>query len=158
MTASRLVRALVPAGLLVLSTAQSAVGQDMTPADTIRVLRENSNHAIATHDVPRLIAFFSPDYRATAGNGTQIRSLVELQALLTRRFDEAPELAYVRIPGEIIVSDDGMRAFEVGGWTTLDPQAPPGEVLPEGRYSAMWIRVDGEWRIHSELFTTLAGG
>lgn len=158
MTTSRTIRFLGWVAALLLLPAPSVWGQDLSSADTIRTLRENSNHAIATHDVPRLIAFFSPDYRATAGNGTQVRSLVELRALLTRRFDEAPELAYVRTPDEITVSDDGIRAFELGRWTTVDPQAPPGEVLPAGRYSAMWVRVDGEWKIHSELFTTLMGG
>ena len=117
-----------------------------------------ANHAIAAHDIPRLMAFFTSDYRATAGNGTQVRSLDELRALLSRRFDEAPGLAYVRTPGEITLSNDGMRAFESGRWTTVDPQALPGEVLPGGRYSAMWLRVAGEWKIHSELFTTLVGG
>ena len=69
-------------------------------------------------------------------------------------FDSRQSLRYLRTPASVEVSDSYPLAAEtgewVGTWTTDE-----GPVRTGGRYAAMWRKIDGEWKIRSELFVAL---
>ena len=138
--------------LAVLGTAQSAPRQ--LPADDVRSLRKQSNAAIARHDVEAVVSFLDSEYQITVGSGDLFHGrAAELEAWRAE-FARAADLVYVRTPESVEVSTSGERAAEVGvwvgAWTTLS-----GPHRLRGRYAAHWRKVDGSWKIRSELFVTL---
>jgi ketosteroid isomerase-like protein len=138
--------------LAVLGTLQSAPRQ--MPADDVRSLRQQSNAAIARHDVEAVVSFLDSDYQITVGSGGLFHGrAAELEAWRAE-FARAADLVYVRTPESVEVSTSGERAAEigvwVGSWTTLN-----GPHRLRGRYAAHWRKVGGSWKIRSELFVTL---
>ena len=69
-------------------------------------------------------------------------------------FASAPDVIYVRTPQSVEVSSSGTRGAEIGSWVG-SWTTPEGRQELGGRYAAHWRRIDGVWRIRSELFVTL---
>lgn len=139
--------------LALLGTMESAVSQ--APADDVRHLREQSNEAIARHDVEAIVSFLDTEYQITVGGGHLFHGKDAESEGWRAEFAQAADLVYVRTPESIEVSTSGERAAEfgvwVGSWTT-----PDGLNRTRGRYAAHWIRVNGSWKIRAELFVTLS--
>lgn len=57
---------------------------------------------------------------------------------------------------EIVVSDDGSMAYDVGTYDLSfeDPEAPGGQVEDEGKYLVVWENVDGEWKVAADMFNS----
>jgi ketosteroid isomerase-like protein len=129
----------------------------MTSQERIRALRAASNAALEAHDVRAFMRTIDDDYVGTAGNGGHIRSRDELEALISG-LEHGPDEAewFVRTPVEIEVDSAGGRAVETGHWLQRTRLAGVDRTGIGGRYTAYWRRIDGRWRIHGELFVTLA--
>ncbi len=125
-----------------------------SPADEIRSLREQSNAAIARHDVAGVVSMFDVEYQITTGSGELYHGRAGEAEAWAVEFARADDLIYVRTPSEIEVGASGVRAVEIGvwsgSWTT-----PDGPRRSGGRYAAHWRLVDGSWKLRSELFVTL---
>jgi len=138
--------------LLAITAAVPAIADE---ADRIRALRAESNAAIAAHDATALIGFQHKNYQLTTGNGVQLKeSPAETQAAFERIFTRADDLLYVRTPEVVDVGEGARRAYEAGSWRgswTTDA----GSTDIGGRYTAYWLKDDGEWKVLSELFVTL---
>jgi hypothetical protein len=65
-----------------------------------------------------------------------------------------PKMYWVRTPNEIDVNTRLGLAWEAGTWRgyTLDSGQ---KSVTGGKYSAQWIKVNGEWKINSQLFVKL---
>lgn len=139
--------------LTLLGTTQSAASH--TPADDVRRLRQQSNAAIARHDVAAVVSFLDAEYQITVGSGALFHGRAAEAEGWREEFAQAADLVYVRNPQTIEVSSSGERAAEigdwVGSWTT-----PAGAHRSRGRYAAHWRKVGGSWKIRSELFVTLS--
>lgn len=139
--------------LALLGTVEPAVAQ--MPADDIRSLREQSNAAIARHDVDAVVSFLDAEYQITVGSGKLYHGRDAESEGWREEFATAADLKYVRSPESVEVSASGDRAAEigvwVGTWTTAD-----GPHRSHGRYAAYWTKVDASWKIRSELFVTLS--
>jgi ketosteroid isomerase-like protein len=143
------------AATVLLSTISSASAQSAPDEEQIRNLRAQYNGAIAKHDVSSIVSFLDEDYQVTTSLGDlkqddRGEEAVSWEALIASRED----LLYVRAPESIEVSDDYPLAAEVGtwkgSWSTDD-----GPVRTGGRYAAMWRKVEGAWKVRSELFVAL---
>lgn len=63
-------------------------------------------------------------------------------------------MLYVRTPAEIIVSETYPLAWEQGTWVgTVTNEKDP--LRKGGSYASGWRKVDGVWKIRSELFVGL---
>ena len=140
--------------LPLLLIASPVSGQAEPDAERIRTLRGRSNQAIARHDVSAIVSFLDAEYQVTAGSGRFLRGIEEMDAAFTEQFERFADATYVRTPETVDVGVSAPHAYEggtwVGTWTT-----PEGPLRTGGRYAAYWRRVDGGWKIRSELFVTL---
>lgn len=67
-------------------------------------------------------------------------------------FDSYADVKYVRSPEDIYISNIQPLAIENGTWVgeeTIDE-------TNSGRYTAAWRNTGGVWKIHNELFITMA--
>jgi hypothetical protein len=137
---------------LVFVAASPVLGQSMT--DKIQSLRDQSNAAIARHDIDGVLSLLDVEYQITTGSGALAQGRAGERDAWAIEFARASDLVYVRSPASIEVSSSGGRAAETGTWTG-SWSTPAGLRKSGGRYAAYWRLVDGNWRIRSELFVTL---
>jgi adenine phosphoribosyltransferase len=126
---------------------------EISDADTVRQARLDQNEAMANGDVERAAAFWTDDVTLRRGLGASTIGKDAYRALL----DTAPNeksLIYVREPDLIEISPDWPLAYESGRWTARRGSRD-GPVVITGRYSAQWIKREGDWLIRSEIFVAL---
>ena len=133
----------------------AALSDVKSDKDQILAVRAISNEAIKNHDAESIVASFDQTYQITTGSGKLFHdSPREEKVLWQEIFDQFPDVVYVRTPSSIEVSSYLPRAAErgnwVGNWTDEN-----GKVEAGGSYSASWIKIDGRWKIQSEMFVTL---
>lgn len=138
-----------------MGIAVIAWSDDASDKDTIIMLRAESNEAIRTHDAEGIVASFDDAYQITTGSGKLFHDTPEEEIeLWTKIFAQYPDVVYVRTPIRVDVSTYLPRAAEggnwVGNWTT-----DSGPIEVGGSYSASWLKIDGRWKIQSEMFVTL---
>jgi hypothetical protein len=123
--------------------------------DSIAKIRARSNQAIREHDAETIVTPYDDTYQITTGSGLLFHDNPEKEKeLWAEHFDELSDVLYVRTPTTIEVSTYLPRAAEsgewVGSWTS-----DKGPIEVGGSYSASWRKVDGQWKIQSEMFVTL---
>ncbi|MGY8986360.1 MAG: nuclear transport factor 2 family protein [Sphingomonadales bacterium] len=118
--------------------------------DLIKSLREASNQAIKDHNLEAVNSFIDEDYVITISSGLIERSKEEHTVSFKAHFNNFPDVVYIRTPSEVNVSASHPLAFETGNWVGTRKGLEIG-----GQYSAQWRKVEGYWKIHSELFTAL---
>lgn len=108
-----------------------------------------SNAAIARHDIDGIAKYWLPDFVQTIGRGVSFIGKDTIIASWKELFKTNKTVLYIRTPVEIIVGDNGIMAWETGSWIAKNSYSKGG------RYSAMWRKVDGEWKLQAELFVSL---
>ncbi len=149
-----------PVRCLTLVAVASLVGtsevsaQDVSDEAQIRAVRAMSNQAIARHDLAGILGLLEDDYHVSTSTGAFLRSRAEMGEVFAAHFAEFENVLYVRTPESVEVSAASPVASEigswVGSWTTTE-----GPFRTGGRYVAYWRKVDGEWRVHAELYVPL---
>ena len=147
-------RALLAIALATAMTASTADAQELSAEARIRLAREESNRAIARHDVPAIVSFLAEEYQASVSNGNFVKSPAEMGTIFAAHFAEFRDAVYVRTPDSVGVSASGQVAAETGSWKGTWTK-PGGPFRIGGRYAAYWKKVAGKWLIHSELFVPL---
>jgi len=118
-------------------------------ADIIRASRAASNAAIARHDVEGIAQYWLHDFVQTIGRGITISGKDSVIASWKQLFKTNSTVFYVRTPTTITVGDNGIMAWETGTWEAKNSYSRGGN------YSAMWRKIDGEWKLQAELFVSL---
>jgi ketosteroid isomerase-like protein len=136
---------------ILLLPAKIVFAQQSTQADiaTIKASREASNAAIARHDVDGISKYWLPDFVQTIGRGNSLTGKDTIIGAWKQLFRTNPSVLYVRKPVEIIIGDNGVMAWETGTWEVENSYSKGGN------YSAMWRKIDGEWKLQAELFVSL---
>jgi ketosteroid isomerase-like protein len=137
---------LITAILAIFMQTSHAQSHDETQ---IRSLRDHSNDAIASKDITALSKHWVDDFVVVRGNGTQMSGKAAIIEVWKKMFTETPDVKFVRMPTEIKISSDKTFAWEKGTWEGFNTYSKGGE------YSAMWRKVDGEWKLQAELFVAL---
>lgn len=120
-----------------------------TAAETeIRALRDQSNAAIARHDVAAAVAIMRDDVRVISSHGRFVEGLPAMARAFGEVFSDANFVTYIREPESIEVG--GATAAEIGRW---DGRWQDGVV--RGRYLARWQHSDIGWRVAAELYIPL---
>jgi ketosteroid isomerase-like protein len=136
--------------LFMLSSHQPfAQNMHNTDIATIKSNRIASNNAIAKHDLNGIEQFWLDDFVQVIGRGTSETGKENISTSWKALFKTNPKVVYVRIPGEIIISDNDTMAWESGKWTGIHTYSKGGN------YSAMWIKRNGNWMLKAELFVSL---
>ncbi len=136
---------------LLLVASAPAVAGDVA---TIRAGRAHSNAAILARDPVSLRSDYVADYTLIRGSSGQV---VHGADAAVANFDpdfKRPGFGtYVRTPDRVVVSRPRDRAMERGHWvgTWHSPEAQRS-----GEYLAVWVPVDGGWKLRSESFVTLS--
>jgi ketosteroid isomerase-like protein len=115
---------------------------------TIRQLRDQSNAAIARHDVESVLVIFDDRARIIGSDGSLLDGPAAIARAFAASFADPDFVTYVRSPLSIAVN--GATAAETGNWTG---QWRHREVC--GTYLARWSRKAAGWRIVAELFIPL---
>lgn len=124
----------------------------VTDADMIRRARLRQNDAMATGNIEVAASFWTEDVTLRRGLGSSITGKEAYRALL----DPSPNqdsLIYIREPDLIDISPHWPLGFESGTWEAR--QGLDGPIVITGRYSAQWVKRDGNWLIRSEIFVAL---
>ncbi len=138
----------------IVIAGSSVFAQDVSDEEQIRVARAQYNDAIASHDVPGIVSFLDEEYQITTSLGQLSQGRDDDAAAWVQLFATRDDVVYVRSPESIEVSKDYPLAAEVGTWVGTWSTAD-GQVRTGGRFSAMWRKVDGDWKVRSELFVAL---
>ncbi len=141
--------------LLCLLPIASTNADPATDEQQIESIRALSNEAIAQHDAVTVASLLAPKYQITTGKGQLFQDTPEAEvAGWEEVFATADDIIYVRTPKNIEISTYLPRAAEHGTW--LGPwTTDAGRKEVGGSYAATWSRIDGEWKILSEVFVTL---
>jgi ketosteroid isomerase-like protein len=126
-----------------------AFAQQGPDAAMIRSSRMASNKALAHHDISGMAKYWLPDFVQTIGRGTSLTGKDTIIAVWQQLFKSNATVLYIRKPLTIAVGDNGIMAWETGVWEAKNSYSKGGN------YSAMWRKIDGEWKLQAELFVSL---
>ncbi|HVV54074.1 MAG TPA: nuclear transport factor 2 family protein [Mucilaginibacter sp.] len=132
-----------------LTVSQLAFAQNNRDADIIKASRLASNAAIARHDIDGMAKYWLPDFVQTIGRGTSLTGKEVIIASWKQLFKSNLTVLYIRHPVAITVGDNGIMAWETGTWEAKNSYSKGGN------YSAMWRKINGEWKLQAELFVSL---
>jgi ketosteroid isomerase-like protein len=132
----------------------SALAQDLSDEALIGETRRAYNEAIAAHDIAKIVSFLDEEYQITTSLGQLEQGRDEQAASWQGLFTVRPDVTYVRSPESVELSESYPLAAEIGTWVGTWTSAD-GPVRTGGRFSAMWRKSEGAWKVRSELFVAL---
>ncbi len=123
------------------------------PADDrlIRAARDQSNAAIARHDLGGIAAVWMEDVHVVSSTSAQTAGKNSNRERMAAQFKNRPDTIYVRTPFTIEVYAAWNVASERGEWVGKWSE-PDGALEIGGTYQAQWRKIDGRWLIQAELF------
>jgi len=121
--------------------------------DKVEILRlRNAYNAAIKNFSGEQFSFLTNDVLTTTGNGTLIRGKENLKKFLQKA--SVSKMYWVRTPGEIDINTKLGLAWEMGTWKGYNIDTGDKSVVG-GKYSAQWAKINGIWKIKSQLFVTL---
>ena len=137
-------------GVLVVVSFGAAQGDEAA----IRAARVAQNRAIAAGDLDRVAALWTEDLTVRRALGHALSGRAAARQALEPTGPSASRLVYQRKTDEVTVSAQWPLAFETGRWTG-HLGSLTGAAVIGGRFSAQWVKRDGQWLIRSEVFVAL---
>jgi len=129
----------------------SLAGQPRSDEALIRDARAASNAAIARHDPAGIAAAWMADVHVTPSTSAFTNGRTENQQRMSDQFARRPDTIYIRTPSAIDVFAPWSVASERGDWVGRWTE-PDGALEIGGTYLVQWRKIDGAWRIQSELY------
>lgn len=147
----------LPASLLsIILISQSLITPTQANAqndkDEILSVRNASNAALKNLDNELYLTFLTDNVLYTISNGTLIQGKENLRKYISQA--TGPKMYWVRTPIEIDVNAGLGLAWESGRWKGYTVDSGQKSVTG-GKYSTQWIKLNGEWKINSQLFVKL---
>jgi hypothetical protein len=93
--------------------------------------------------------FWLDDFVQVIGRGIYQTGKDSIAASWKALFKSDSQIAYIRNPEEITISDNDTLAWERGEWIGIHSYSKGGN------YAAMWIKRNGNWMLKAELFVSL---
>ena len=66
---------------------------------------------------------------------------------------KAPDFTMTFGTDQLVLSSPGDMALD-RGWYRLSAQGPNGPINDTGKYVVVWRKVDGKWKVASDIFNT----
>ncbi len=141
----RCLLALAPALLLgVVGTAQASEAADRSALDAAQ---QAWVAAFNAHDADAMVALTTVDIVLLPPNAPPVRGREAVRALWHQAASAAKAHATVTNDETVVI---GEFAWSMGAFThTL----PNGVVVSRGKFLEIWQRVDGQWKIHRDMFS-----
>ncbi len=117
--------------------------------DLIKSLRVASNEALAKHDIDAMSKYWLDDLVLIRGNSSHLSGKDTIVAAWRKLFNDNPKVSYIRVPTQIIISNNDTLAWETGTWKAINSYSKGGN------YTAMWKKTNNSWKILAELFVSL---
>jgi ketosteroid isomerase-like protein len=115
----------------------------------IQDLRNQSNAAIAAHDLSGTTRLIDPNVRVLRSNGGFVDGGAAMSEVYAQAFADPAFVTYIRTPKQIVVN--GMVASEIGHWTGIWRK-----YKITGNYLTRWSRqADGAWKIVAEMYAPM---
>jgi uncharacterized protein (TIGR02246 family) len=117
----------------------------------VRAARDQSNAAIAKHDLAGIAAVWMDDVHVVSSTSSQTAGRTANRDRMAAQFKNRPDTIYVRKPVTVEVFAPWNVASERGEWTGKWTE-PDGVLEIGGTYQAQWRKIDDRWLIQAELF------
>lgn len=140
------------AGLLIACVSYSTKAQVQDDTNEILRLRNEYNAALKNYDHDLSLSFLTEGVLTTISNGTLIQGKKNLRKYI--KANSGTKMYWVRTPVDIDANKELGLAWEAGTWKGYLPESGNKSVAG-GKYSAQWIKINGSWKINSELFVKL---
>ncbi len=118
----------------------------------VQGIRVASNSAIAQKDTLKIGSFLSPDFTIITSRSTELKGPENMMRAFATEFANRKDIIYERVPDKIVVYENWKMAAEYGQWTGSWVE-PDGKIQLKGSYYAKWHKLNGVWKIRSEVFT-----
>jgi ketosteroid isomerase-like protein len=137
-------------------TGLAATAQTTQSADeaAIRLARTTQTKAIADNDLDRVVSYWTADVTIRRALGQPLSGIDAARKVLEPTGSAAPVVIYQRESVSVEVSPNWPLAYEEGRWSGYLGSINTTPIL-SGRYSAQWVKRDGQWLIRSEVFVAL---
>jgi uncharacterized protein (TIGR02246 family) len=124
----------------------------MALKEEIQAAQDRLAEAVSARDAERAAALYTDDARLIPQGAPACEDRAAIAAFFAGAF--ANGIVGARFVTEDVDGDDA-RASEVGRYE-LYAALPGGERVPaaQGRYLIVWHKVDGDWRMHRDMFNT----
>ncbi|BAH38214.1 hypothetical protein GAU_1172 [Gemmatimonas aurantiaca T-27] len=123
-------------------------------AADVRLLRQQSNEAIAARDADRVVSFMDASIEVAVAGGPALRGIPANRDAFAQQMAEPGFGGYVRTPEQVTVHESPLRADERGMW--VGRWRVQGRVHEQrGAYSAEWRVTPAGWRIVREVYREL---
>jgi ketosteroid isomerase-like protein len=126
----------------------------------VRAARITQTQALAKDDLDTVVKYWTPDITIRRALGQPVDSAAAARKLLepapgSNPAANANRIVYQRVPVSVDVSPNWPLAYEEGRWSGHIGSVDNKSVIG-GRYSAQWVKRDGQWLIRSEVFVALS--
>jgi len=102
----------------------------------------------ATKNATLIASAYTADAEAYPANSGIVKGRPALQKMWQSVLDSG--IAAIELK-TVEVESAGPFAYEVGSYTM---KATDGKVADQGKYVVVWKQVDGQWRLHRDIWTT----
>ena len=136
---------------LCTACAQTSLKDDEA---AIRTARSVQTQALAANDLDKVVAYWSPDITIRRALGQPVSGADAARKLLEPTGSIATPVIYQREAVSVEVSGHWPMAYEEGRWSGHPGNAAAPAIIG-GRYSAQWVKRNGQWLIRSEVFVAL---
>lgn len=157
----KLLTTLLAATLCILAAAtnaQPSAPPNPTAADeaAIREARRIQTEALAKDDVETVVKYWTPDITIRRALGHPVESAATARKIIepTGTVNPATRMIFQRQAVSVQASANWPLAYEEGTWSGHVGNVNNKPVMA-GRYSAQWVKRDGQWLIRSEVFVAL---
>jgi len=124
----------------------------MALIDEIQAAQDRLTEAVCTGDAHRAAALYTDDARLIPQGAPTCNDRGAIAAFFSGTFENG--IAGARFTTDEVDGDDA-QAAEIGRYELFAAQ-PNGDQIrvADGRYLIVWRKVDGDWRIHRDMFNT----
>jgi ketosteroid isomerase-like protein len=129
--------------------AQRFVSEDQK---AIQKVRKANNTALKAHDAAGVASAYLDNFFLLTSTNGFFTGKESVQNIYQSVFNSRPDVLFIRTPTAIMVNRDWNMASERGNWTgTWTVNGVP--IAVGGDYYAKWHKIDGIWKLRSEVYT-----
>jgi uncharacterized protein (TIGR02246 family) len=141
--------------LLTALTASCATTPRVDPSTEEQAIRDRDRQwvqAVAAKDVQAVVGMYAPDATFMVPNAPLASGSSAIGAMWQQIFG-MPNVSVTFSPTKIEVSRAGDMAYDVGTYRFAF-DGPQGRVEDEGKYTVVWRKIDGQWKVASDAFNS----
>lgn len=145
-----------PIALLVAATLSACAttprADRASEEQRIRELEQQWAQAAGRRDLDAALAFYAPDAYFLVPNAPPARGTEQIRQHWQGMF-ALPNVSLSFQPTQIVVSEDGNMAHDYGSYT-LAYDGSNGRITDQGKYSVVWRKINGEWKVVSDMISS----